>query len=111
MIFVTVFFVVSEVHAPLGMGGLGTQPLKVSETFCTLGCLEPLLTQGTIMLNCGDVLLELANFCICCSDFLVIGSKVIEFSGDSPILKLSGMLQQHQELRIQSSKYCSEPTW
>jgi hypothetical protein len=109
MIFIIIFFV-CEMSAPLGIGRLGTQPFEVSETFYTPRHLKPLLTQGTIMLNRGNILLELANFCICCGNFLVIGSKVIKFHGDSLVLELLGMFQQHQELRIQSSKYCSEPT-
>jgi hypothetical protein len=109
-IFIIIIFV-CEMSAPLGTGGLGTQPFKVSETFCAPGCFEPLLAQGMIMLNRGDVLLELANLCIGGSNFLVLGSKAIKLSCNSPFFELLGMFQQYQELRTWSSKYCSEPMW
>jgi hypothetical protein len=88
-----IIFIIGKMCAPLGMGGLGTQPLEVSKTFCTPGHLELLLTQGTIMLNCGNVLLELANPCISGGDFLVISSKAIELGRDPPVFKSSCVLQ------------------
>jgi hypothetical protein len=91
-IFVVVFFI-SEMHGPLSTGRLGTQPFKVSKTFYTLGHFELLLTQGMIMLNCSNVLLELVDFCIGSGDFLVIGSKVIKFGSNAPVLEASCMFQ------------------
>jgi hypothetical protein len=63
------------------------------------------------MLNGCNILLELADFCICSSNFLVIGSKTIEFHGNSPVFEVSHMLKQNQELRIQPSEYRLEPMW
>jgi hypothetical protein len=56
--------IVSEMCAPLGMGRLGTQPFKVSKTFCTPQHFESLLAQGMILLNSRGIQLEPANFCI-----------------------------------------------
>jgi hypothetical protein len=61
------------------------------------------------MLNGCDILLELVDFCICNSNFLVIGSKTIKFSSNSPVFEVSCMFEQNQELRIQPSKHRLEP--
>jgi hypothetical protein len=93
IVFVVIFFIIGETHAPLSTDRLGTQPLKVSKTFSALGCLEPLLTQSMIMLNGGNTLPELTDFCIGSSDFLVIGSKVIEFGCNTLVLDALCMFQ------------------
>jgi hypothetical protein len=49
--FIIIFFIVHEMCTPLDTGRLGTQPFKVSETFSAPGHFNPLLTQGTILLN------------------------------------------------------------
>jgi hypothetical protein len=104
MIFIVVFFIIGKVSAPLGMGRLGTQPFEVSETFSAPQCFEPLLAQAMIMLNGSNILLELMYFCICSSDFLVIGPKAIKLGCDSPVFEMLHMFQQDQELRIWPSK-------
>jgi hypothetical protein len=62
-----------------------------------------------IILNGCNILLELADFCICSSNFLVVGSKTIEFGGNSPVLEAPHMLEENQELRVWPSEYRLEP--
>jgi hypothetical protein len=107
--FIVVFFVIHEVCAPLGMGGLGTQPFKVSETFSTPGSLKPLLAQGTILLNSRGIQLELMDFCIDFLVFFVIFSVSEEVSCNSPIVHFLCTFDHLQELGVQSSEDTVEP--
>jgi hypothetical protein len=109
--FVVVFFVVCEVCAPLGMGGLGSQPFEVSETFSTPGSLKPLLTQGTILLNSGGIQWELVDFCIDFLVFFVVLSVSEEVGHNSPIVHFPCTLNHLQELGVWASENAPEPSW
>jgi hypothetical protein len=104
-----VIFFVSEMCAPLGMGGLGTQPFEVSETFSTPQCFESLFTYGMVLLNGGGVQLESVDFCIDSIEFFIIVLVVGEVSGDSPVIKFVGTFEHNEVLGVRSSKHQAEP--
>jgi hypothetical protein len=104
-------FTISEMCAPLGMGGLGTQPFEVSETFSAPQSFELLLTQGMTLLNSGGIQLEPMDFFV---DFLVlfvILSIVEEVCCNTPIIHFVGVLNHLEELSMWPCEYSMEPSW
>jgi hypothetical protein len=94
------FIIEIKMCGPLGMGRLGCQPFKVSETFSTPGCLKALFTQGTILVNNGGVQLELANFCVDVGEFLIKVIVVEEFSCNTPVIKFVGEFNHGEKLQV-----------
>jgi hypothetical protein len=81
-------FIICETYAPLGMGGLGTQPFEVSETFSAPRHFELLFTQGTILLNSGGIQLEPMDCCIDFLVFFIVLLMVEELGCNTPVIHL-----------------------
>jgi hypothetical protein len=105
----TIVFLVLKTCGPLGMGGLGSQPFEVSETFSTPQHFNTLFTYGTILVNSSGVQLQLADMGVDIGEFGVIFSVVEEVCSNPPVFELLCKLNYIEELGVWTGEYGPEP--